>query len=56
MTTFNEIVTMITYSCNKHFQKGCSGIRDKIIECATQIYIEQMKINNSKGENNNDTV
>lgn len=43
--TFEEIVKMITTACNKVFFRGTSSenMHNKILECATQIYIEQMR-------------
>lgn len=43
--TFNEIVKMIVSACNHHFYNGTryDGLNNTIIECATKIYIEQMK-------------
>lgn len=41
--TFKEIVQMIANACNATFSSGIRDIRPNIIECATQIYIAQMK-------------
>ena len=43
--TFEEILCMIRYSCDKHFYKGSGydGMKTEIVRCATQIYIEQMR-------------
>ena len=41
--TFKEIVEMITSACNAHFVNGTRDIRHTVVECATQIYIAQMK-------------
>ena len=43
--TFEEIVYMIKSSCNKSFYKGMDydGMKQEIIRCATEIYIEQMR-------------
>ena len=41
--SFDEIVAMIIKSFNKRYRTGTSDAKDKVLECATQIYIEQMK-------------
>lgn len=41
--TYEEIVKMIVRACNHTFNNGWSGCRETILQCATQIYIEQMK-------------
>lgn len=41
--SFDEIVAMIIKSFNKRYSTGTSNMKDKVLECATQIYIEQMK-------------
>ena len=45
--TFNEILTMICNACDRTFYKGTNydGLKEKIVECATKIYIEQMRQN-----------
>lgn len=45
---FNEILTMIIDSCVYNFYSGEKGREEKIIECATQIYIKQMEIEKEK--------
>lgn len=44
--TFDEIMGMILRSCNNRFQASTS-LREKILDCATQIYIEEMKEKNN---------
>lgn len=41
--SFDEIVKMIAKSCNNYFTNGVRDIRNTVLECATQIYIAQMK-------------
>ena len=41
--SFKELVQMITNACNAVFPAGTRDIRHTVIECATQIYIAQMK-------------
>lgn len=41
--SFKEIVQMITSACNAAFANGTRDIRNTVLECATQIYIAQMK-------------
>lgn len=42
--SFDEIVSMIIKSFNRHYNNGTSGMQDKVMECATQIYVEQLRI------------
>lgn len=44
--TFDEIMVMLIYSCNKRFQTS-TGLREKLLDCATKIYIEEMKEKNN---------
>lgn len=41
--TFDEIIRMITKSCRDIWYNGTQGKENTIIECATKIYIAQMK-------------
>lgn len=41
--SFKEIIQMITSACNATFTNGTRDIRNTVLECATQIYIAQMK-------------
>ena len=41
--TFDEIMKMITKSCQNIWYNGTQGKEQTIIECATKIYIAQMK-------------
>ena len=41
--TFNEILGMIIQACNIRFKES-TGLREKLLDCATQIYIAEMKI------------
>lgn len=47
--TFADILYMIKRSCDKNFYKGTDydGMKQEIVRCATDIYIEQMR---QKGE------
>ena len=51
---FDEILHDIINCCKRRFYSGVDGIKEKVLECATQIYIEQMKL--EKEKDNNDTV
>ena len=42
--SYNDIVRMITESCRNYFYNGTRDIRQNVIECATKIYIEQMRL------------
>lgn len=42
--SYTDIVRMIKNACNSHFYNGVDGIRPNVIECATKIYIEQMRL------------
>lgn len=48
--TFGEILHMIEIACNQHLYDGARRYEEKIIECATQIYIAQMKGGKTDGE------
>lgn len=41
--SFKEILRMITNACNDVFYHGVGEAKNKVIECATQIYIAQNK-------------
>ncbi len=40
--SFDEIVSMIFRTFNKHTNSGIYGEKKTVLECATQIYISQM--------------
>ena len=40
---FKEILQMVSSACNATFTNGTRDIRNTVLECATQIYIAQMK-------------
>lgn len=42
--TFYDIMGMIISACNRRF-KDSTGLREKILDCATQIYIAEMREN-----------
>ena len=41
--SFDEIMQMIIRACNHHYTNCTSGEKKTVIECATKIYIAQMK-------------
>ncbi len=41
--SFMEILGMIVSACNNTFNNGTRDIKSTVLECATQIYIAQMK-------------
>ena len=41
--SFEEILRMVASACNSIFYTGTKDSKDTILECATQIYIAQMK-------------
>ena len=47
---FEDILYMIKRSCDKNFYKGTDydGMKQEIVRCATDIYIEQMRQNGGK--------
>ena len=47
---FEDILYMIKRSCDKHFTQGTvyDGMKPEIVRCATNIYIEQMRQNGGK--------
>lgn len=44
--TFDEIMAMLLKSCNKRFKESV-GLREKLLDCATQIYIAEMREKNN---------
>ena len=42
--SYSEIVNMIKNACNENFHHGVGEIRGNVIECATKIFIEQMRL------------
>lgn len=46
--TYKEILLMIVDACTTAFYSGLLYREEKIIECATQIYIAQMKEKENK--------
>ena len=46
MKDFDEILGMIIHSCNRYFYSGAKDIKETVVECVTQIYIEQIKADN----------
>ena len=43
---FDEIMVMLLRSCNKRFTETVS-LSEKLLDCATKIYIEEMKEKNN---------
>lgn len=43
MERFDEILRMVVNACRDVFYSGGKGHEKTVIECATQIYIAQMK-------------
>ena len=41
--SYDEILRMIINACNNRFYNGAKDIKETVVECATQIYITQMK-------------
>lgn len=41
--SYDEIMRMIISACNNYFYSGAKDEKRTVIECATQIYIAQMK-------------
>lgn len=41
--TYGEILRMIVSACNTSLYSGTKEIKETVVECATQIYIAQMK-------------
>lgn len=50
--SFSEILSMVVSACNKEFYRGASDITDTALECATQIYIAQMNIEQERVRGN----
>lgn len=52
-----EILRMVRSACRDNFYSGIKGVEDKAVESATQIYIEQMRIEaENKRANVNDLI
>jgi hypothetical protein len=41
--SFEEILKMVSRACNATFYSGTRDVLKTVLECATQIYIAQMK-------------
>ena len=41
--SFSEILSMVVNACNREFYSGIKELKKTVLECATQIYIAQMK-------------
>lgn len=41
--TFEEILSMVAIACDRVFNDGDFGKKTVMLECATKIYIAQMK-------------
>lgn len=49
--TFDEIVYMVADACRENFYLGLKEVREeKILDCATEIYIAQMRKDVDNGE------
>ena len=49
--TFDEILCMVTDACRENFYLGLKEVREeKILDCATEIYIAQMNRRATDGE------
>lgn len=48
--SFNQILHMVVNACNNNFYTGAKAITEKALECATQIYIAQMKEGATDGD------
>jgi hypothetical protein len=51
--SFDEIMSMISSSCNRKFYTGTKGREEVVIKCATDIYIAQMNEPTEKGGSEN---
>lgn len=41
--SFGEILEMVETACERTFYYGSKGFTETVLECATEIYIAQMK-------------
>ena len=41
--SLNEILSMVINACDRNFYSGCRDFQQTALECATQIFIAQMK-------------
>lgn len=51
--TYKDALVTVASACD-YFYRGTAEIRGTIVQCATQIYIEQMRLNQQKGSGEND--
>lgn len=42
--TFKDILSMVDNACSRVFYTGSKDVKETVIQCATQIYIEQMRM------------
>lgn len=42
--TFKDILSMVDNACSRVFYTGSKDAKETVIQCATQIYIEQMRL------------
>ena len=48
--SFAEILSMVANACNREFYSGTKELKETVLECATQIYIAQMKESEQNAE------
>ena len=53
-TEFKDTLSMVDSACIRTFYNGNSGIREAILQCATQIYIEKMRLGLTEETKNNE--
>ena len=44
--TFEQLLKMVNNACHSVFYTGAKDIKETVLECATKIYIEQMRTDN----------
>ena len=50
--TFKDILSMVDNACSRVFYTGSKDAKETVIQCATQIYIEQMRLGLMEEETN----
>ena len=50
--TFKDILSMVNNACSRVFYTGSKDVKETVIQCATQIYIQQMRMGLTEEETN----
>ena len=53
--TFKDILSMVDNACSRVFYTGSKDAKETVIQCATQIYIQQMRMGLTEEGKTNET-